>query len=420
MPVFEMRLSPLWYRLIGAVLPANVKVGIRRLLNTVRGGVYLSLFAFAFAPVMVLAYIFAKRRFVVIDGGRIGPLATGPNVFMRLESAGCEYKHICICSQVANSALVKLMRRQIPIIVSPVIHETSAYALNVFTRFVRLPFIRYPDIREYVSILNSAPSPLRFTECEERLAQQSLSEMGIGANDWFFCFHARTPVYLANAFPGRDWSYHDYRDCSIGNYVAAATEVVKRGGFAIRMGAKGEEPHGGTDVPQIVDYANRFKSELMDVYLAAHCKFLLCGGGSGIGALAFQFDRPVIWSNLVPIPYIPWRSDDLIIPKLIWDENAGRFLTFAEMHFLGLIAGTNGGEAGFYLDRGLRPVENTPEDLLDVALEMLDQVNGAARSSRDLELQREFKETYFSHVPDYQKASNIGARFLAKHDFLLG
>ncbi|MEQ8505316.1 MAG: TIGR04372 family glycosyltransferase [Rhodospirillales bacterium] len=411
---------PLRNKLTSTFLPACTKVGIRRLLNVARSCYYLSLFAFIFAPVMLLAYIFAKRRFVVIDGGRIGPLATGPNIFMRLELAGCEYKHICICGQVANSALVDLMSRQIPIVVSPVIYKISTYALNIFTRFIDLPFIRYPDLGEYASTLNSAPSPLKFTECEEHQGRQALFEAGIDADDWFVCFHARTPIYLANAFPGQDWGYHDYRDCSIDNYVTTAIEIVKRGGFAIRMGAKGEEPYGGTDDPQIIDYANEFKSEFMDIYLAAHCKFLLCGGGSGIGALAFQFDRPVIWANLIPLPYIPWRSDDLIIPKLIWDEKAGRFLTFAEMHSLGLIAGINGGESRFYLDRGLRPVENSPEDLLDIALEMFDQVNGVARSNRELELQREFKKTYFSHVPDYQKASNIGSRFLAKHEFLMG
>ena len=67
-----------------------------------------------------------------------------------------------------------------------------------------------------------------FTAEEECAGRAALEEIGIPHGAPFVCFAARDSAYLDARYPGRDWSYHDYRDCAIHNFKAAAEELVNR------------------------------------------------------------------------------------------------------------------------------------------------------------------------------------------------
>jgi hypothetical protein len=53
----------------------------------------------------------------------------------------------------------------------------------------------------------------------------------------FVCFSSRGSAYLQSVFSHVSWSYHDYQDCHILNYLPAVEVLTQRGYFTLRMGA---------------------------------------------------------------------------------------------------------------------------------------------------------------------------------------
>ncbi len=117
-------------------------------------------------------------------------------------------------------------------------------------------------------------TPLRLNERPLKYARAIREQMGIPENAWFVCFHAREPSYRSNL------KYHFYRDVDIENYRDVMDEVVKEGGWVIRMGdpAMKKLSYAGS---KIVDYVHTpFYSSLMDLYFISHCKlFFGCDSG---------------------------------------------------------------------------------------------------------------------------------------------
>ncbi|MFA5101456.1 MAG: hypothetical protein WC547_11280, partial [Candidatus Omnitrophota bacterium] len=69
---------------------------------------------------------------------------------------------------------------------------------------------------------------------------------------------------------------------------------------------------------------------------------------------------------------------------------------------------------------GLRSVENTPEDIRDIVLEMLDRIGGNFRYTADDELlQERFKSLMGPEHYSYGAVSRIGRDFLKKYSELL-
>ena len=96
--------------------------------------------------------------------------------------------------------------------------------------------------------------------------------MGIGADDWFVCMHARDTSYLREWRPeyADAWDKVDFKNASIESYVKAAEYIAAQGGFVLRYGAVVEKPFPVTDNPRIIDYATKHRSDFMDIFLAAH------------------------------------------------------------------------------------------------------------------------------------------------------
>ena len=88
---------------------------------------------------------------------------------------------------------------------------------------------------EYYEFSYGKPN-LKFTSAEENKGKKLLKKMGLTDKDWFICFHARDPEYLAVKFKS-DTSYLNHRDWNIDNALKAAEYITSKGGFAIRMGA---------------------------------------------------------------------------------------------------------------------------------------------------------------------------------------
>ena len=105
---------------------------------------------------------------------------------------------------------------------------------------------------------------------------------------------------------------------------------MRRGYFVIRMGAVVNEALTTTN-PMIIDYATKARSDFMDIFLCANCRFFF-GCTGGFTAVPRIFRRPVIFGNLVALfkDQLTRAPTGLVIPKKLWLREERRFMTLVD------------------------------------------------------------------------------------------
>ena len=243
-------------------------------------------------------------------------------------------------------------------------------------------------VRDTKDVLIRTKIHLKFTPNEEVAAQKELINMGVNEGSTFIGFIARGPSYLKNVAPTRDWSYHNYRDSNIENYLLAAEELSRRGHFSIRMGAFIENELK-TNNPKIIDYATKgYRTDLLDIYIPARCHFFI-GGNTGLDSVPPIFRKPVVYVNYVPIELVRgWYPNSLVLFKKHWLKDGKRFMTFREIFESGAGLFSHASE---FDKLGIELIENTPEEIRDVVIEMDERLKGTWETTeQDKELQRQF------------------------------
>jgi putative glycosyltransferase (TIGR04372 family) len=251
---------------------------------------------------------------------------------------------------------------------------------------------------------------LRLSEAEIIRGEAQLRVMGIPEGAWFVCVHSREGGFK----PVHNWA-HCFRDSSILDYVEAMREIVARGGWCVRMGDATMQPL--PPMPGVVDYPHSSsKSDWMDVFLCARCRLFL-GNTSGIYVVAGVFGRPSALANKAPLgaTYSIFPGD-ISIPKLLMDAQ-GRTIPFAEA-FADVASEYH--LATEFAERGLRHVDNTPQEIAELAMEMLDRLDGRiAEETDDADLQARFRAYVQPRHYCWPAPGRIGRGFLRRHRDLL-
>ena len=266
------------------------------------------------------------------------------------------------------------------------------------------------------NLIDDAPPHLSFTPSEIEIGNRTLKQMGLGEGDRFVCFIVRDAAYTKMAFPDKDMSYHDYRNCDVDDYVLAAEAVADRGLFVFRMGSVVAKPLRSTH-QRVIDYANsRFRSEFMDVFLGANCEFCV-SDGLGYYAIPAAFRRPNAYVNYSPFHmFYSSRACDLGIAKTVSSLKTGKRLNLSQMGENGIAQFSHTAQ---YLDAGVSIDSNTPEEIRDLMIEMLDRIEGSWKSqSGDDELQTSFWRKYSEVIGEQRNIchgeirAKYGAQFL--------
>ena len=209
--------------------------------------------------------------------------------------------------------------------------------------------------------------------------------------------NVRDSEYLDN-FNNTIESTHSYRNCNIDNFVLVSEELASRGYFVIRLGVLVKSPLK-TNNPMIIDYAFKgIRTDFMDVYLASICDFILTTGSGGDALAVNCFRKPVVYVNLCPILDFPtFLSNAIAITKHHIDIENSKELTFKE------IISNNAGaclQSDCYKENGVMLIENTPEEICDVALEMVNKLTGSwKQASIDSTLQSKFWDIFPNTKP---------------------
>ena len=274
------------------------------------------------------------------------------------------------------------------------------------------------EARDTTDVLIRSKIHLKFTSDEEKSAQRELINMGVPAESTFIGFIARDSSYLKNNLPTTNWSYHDYRDSNIENYLFAADELTKREHAVIRMGAFVENELK-TNNSKIIDYASKgYRTDLLDIYIAAKCHFFV-SGNCGLDSVPIIFRKPVVYVNYLPIEHVrgPYKNS-LVLFKKHWLKDEKRFMTFREIIESG---------AGKFLQaeefdkQGIELIENTSEEIRDVVIEMDERLKGTWETTeQDEELQRQLWSLFKPNELNSVFRCRIGAKYLRQNKDLLG
>jgi putative glycosyltransferase (TIGR04372 family) len=167
--------------------------------------------------------------------------------------------------------------------------------------------------------------------------------------------------------------------------------------------------------PNTIDYAHSARrQDWMDVFLWAEGRFFI-GTASGPQLIPTSFGKPVAITNYGPIATMMCGKDDILLPKHYWLEKERRYLTLPERanpsHALQ--------ESPDVLAKlGIRVVDNTPEELRELVIEMMDRLEGRHEEiDHERALQTHFAELAAAHQFYPVK---IARPFLSSHPELLG
>lgn len=241
---------------------------------------------------------------------------------------------------------------------------------------------------------------------DARRGEQLLKKWGIPDGAWFVALHVRefdahTPNHNSlRAAPNAD----------IDTYMLGISAIIDRGGWVIRMGdsSMSELP----SMPGLVDYANSAdKSEWMDVFLWAACKFFI-GTSSGPLTVPASFGVPVLYTNCCGLGHSPALGRSLVLPKLFYSRSKQKLLTFRE-----ILASPLGWTVS--LPKGdIELRDNSPEEILAGVEEMFSLLDEGSKAFYTLtKLQVEFSS--IRDLYGRNASTPIAQSFILKHSDLL-
>jgi putative glycosyltransferase (TIGR04372 family) len=250
---------------------------------------------------------------------------------------------------------------------------------------------------------------LSLSEEDRARGREQLDRLGVPEGAWYVCLHVREAGFH------QAWhkKHPATRNADVSTYIEAIRAVTEKGGYVIRMGDPTMQPL--PSMPGLIEYARSgSKSEFMDVFLCASCRFFI-GTNSGLGLVPPVFGVPCALTNWSPIALPQWYPNDLFIPKLCFSERLGRLLSFEEM--FSSQAGW-GQFADYFVRERIRLIDNTPEDLRELVEEMLERESGGLRESEE-DAQRFESYRSLALAAHSYAGARIGRRFLRKHAGLL-
>jgi putative glycosyltransferase (TIGR04372 family) len=267
--------------------------------------------------------------------------------------------------------------------------------------------------RDIHNLLNLYPQHINFTKKEIERGEAFLRKIGIPQGAPIVCLIVRDSAYLENHQPG-NWNYHNYRDSKIENYELACNSLAERGIFVIRMGAKVNSFLKNKN-PKIIDYAtNGMRDDFMDIYFGAVCKFCISSGTGWDAIPAIVFRKPICYVNHVPLKdFCTYINNALILTKHHFSIRMNRVLTLKEIvdSEIAMFDRTSDFEY-----EGIKLIENTPEEIRDVVLELDDSLNGVwIQTLKDDELQLKFWKIYMSKKMINKNGQLLHGKIYAKY-----
>lgn len=369
-------------------------------------------------PLSIALHLTGYRR-VTVFTERIGHLALEPDCLLKEQALGFIPKHrwfiLAPPGRVANEHMLTYWRPLIRVYEG----KLACFILESMSRF---GLMRH-DISRYILAVNKAqtafriytlwqhrPPLLTLTPADEEWGLLALRKLGVPDDAWFVCVHVREA-----GFSPIDETLHAHRNGSIEATLPAMQEIVRRGGWVIRIGDATMKPL--PPMLHVIDYAHHAtKCARLDIILCAKARFIL-GSTSGITLVGTVFGVPCALANVIPLSTLWLSARDISIPKLLWSEHLSRYLRFDEVL---ASPAADYRYAALYRESGIRVDENTPEEICDLATEMLDNLEGKfAIRGTDEKLAHGFHQLIREKHYSFGSSARVSTLFLRRHAELL-
>lgn len=256
---------------------------------------------------------------------------------------------------------------------------------------------------------------LKIPAADKERGQRILRKWGIGKEDWFACFYAREPGF----YDARDAERQGLRNADINTYASTLQEIIRRGGWCIRMGSPKIKPLSPnlSKFSKVIDYPHtEYISPFMDIFLSASCRFFL-GGASGITLIPGLFGVPSVVANLVPVNVLPPYPQDIGILKLHYSQKKKRVLSFPEIYSLNLGMSHENQD---FAKAQIELIDNTEEEICEAVKEMMDRLDGTYLESKSYHaLNKMFMDKIPIEAWSKNCCARIGAHYLEKYAELL-
>ena len=369
-------------------------------------------------PAALLAHLFGFRR-VTVATKFIGHLASEPDCLIKLAQLGLwptkRWFLTAPLKKTANICLLNYWQQYFIIVSNPVmvylLRWASIYGLMKLdvTDFV-LTHTKAALYYEVNRLWEGRSALLSLSKEHRQEGYHLLSELGLPVDTWFVCVHVRENGFVSET----EW-LHSYRNSDIDHYREAIEKITSQGGWVVRMGDLSMKKI--PNLPNVIDYAHLpEKSDWMDVFLCAECRFFL-GDTSGLFLVSTVFGVPCALANMTPLGAQAYTAADIYIPKLYRDQKTEKYLHFPDLFRSSI---SNFRFSHLYTNLGIEIEQNVSEDILALVEEMLLILdNEWFESTSDKQLQLNYKKMFNLKHHGHKSASRISPRFLHKNKKLL-
>ncbi len=259
---------------------------------------------------------------------------------------------------------------------------------------------------------DTALHSLNYQEIENGV--QFLADHRVRSGKEFICYAVRSEsYYLKLAKSGVSVKPRSVRNPNEKLYLQALTRSDLP---SFRMGKDIEIAVDADKYPDVVDYANKYRTDFLDVFLISRCKFLLVGN-TGLFWMNAIFGKATVHCDLYDIRHQVLTRDLMIFQK-VWLINEKRLANVSEM----LKMKSEYSDERHQARLGIELVKNTAYEIYEACQEMNAQIDGTWKSTpEDEKLQQRYLDLVikYSDQPTWRGGGRVGTQFLRDNQELL-
>ncbi|PKH00832.1 TIGR04372 family glycosyltransferase [Paraglaciecola sp. MB-3u-78] len=390
---------------------------------------------------------FSSLAIYIMKTNRIGHLTCEPDSWLRQQSQSenldSKELNLFVCNgEISNLTFFETLKRYITIVESDFFHRLHRSRPQLLSSefYRKMPYdlmsVYYPrdkglEVRKGIAgdmyknmsdIYATSNRVIKLTNAEKETATKYLKQIGIDSTAKIVCLHVRDSEYLAKKST-KNFSYHDYRDASVDNYLPSINYLINQGYTVVRLGVISNQhlnfqSSSYFDLTTLGDFED--VKNAVDVFLLSHCHFFI-GTTSGPSSLAAVFDTPTLSVNSAPICHHYGVKSRSIFKYVIRNGERLNFisivngLTISDSNQKKIIDCFDSKEMS---DNDLTYVENTPEDILDAVTEFEEIVRLEEIDSEIAPCQKKYISQIASKNGLLAGSAIPTASFLQKHKTL--